>query len=388
VFDMHSVRHSCCPNTVLSFQSASDPSDAAPLRATLRACCDVAAGEELSRSWVDASLPLLERAAALAQLLPPGGCGCELCAAQAALAGGAAMPDASEVAARAAARNSHALAEAACRYMLLPSSAAGDGCNTADVGVAWYGLGVALLGLGRWHEGHLAFATGAIAAPAHAALASLAAAQNEYPPVTLGSLPPPPPHSLLDCGAGRRLALGLTAAFSPADCSAAVAEAEEAAAARGGWTTQRHAAVPTTDMPLSALPRTRAAFSAALASHIAPMLEAAFPAALAAAAREGVVRLRVHDAFLVRYDVEGGQCALPPHRDQGMVSLTLALSAPGLHFDGGGTWFADRGSSVALPLGSALLFPSRLLHAGQAISRGRRYVIAAFLWFDSEACVV
>jgi len=39
---------------------------------------------------------------------------------------------------------------------------------------------------------------------------------------------------------------------------------------------------------------------------------------------------------------------------------------------------------VRLERGALLLFPSTLLHAGQRITRGRRYIIAAFLWLDED----
>ena len=38
-------------------------------------------------------------------------------------------------------------------------------------------------------------------------------------------------------------------------------------------------------------------------------------------------------------------------------------------------------------LGHAVAFPGALWHCGEPITRGRRYVIAAFLWVASEAAV-
>ena len=139
-----SVRHSCCPNCVLAF----DDSAGAALCGTLRACCDVEAGDELTRAWVDARLPLRERAAALAEL-GTDVCACDLCSMQHAEEeeeeggeGGGAIAAVLAIAARAATRGSHELAESACRYLLR--------CAEGDGGEASHGLACALLGLGRW----------------------------------------------------------------------------------------------------------------------------------------------------------------------------------------------------------------------------------------------
>ena len=91
----------------------------------------------------------------------------------------------------------------------------------------------------------------------------------------------------------------------------------------------------------------------------------------------------------MRYDA-AAQRSLPLHQDDSHLSLTIALNADG-EFDGGGTGFA--GGSRASPLvvrprlGHAVAFPGGLWHGGEPITRGRRYVIAAFLWVASEAAV-
>ena len=93
---------------------------------------------------------------------------------------------------------------------------------------------------------------------------------------------------------------------------------------------------------------------------------------------------------MVRYDA-AAQRSLPLHQDDSHLSLTIALNS-GDEFDGGGTGFADvRGGSRVAPLvvrpdlGHAVAFPGGLWHGGEPITRGRRYVIAAFLWVASEA---
>jgi hypothetical protein len=137
-------------------------------------------------------------------------------------------------------------------------------------------------------------------------------------------------------------------------------------------------------MPLTHLPVARAAFCEALRDVIAPAAAAAFPARLRRLCGAGGARLRVLDAFLVRYTAgAGGAAELPMHSDQGQLSLTLALNGGAAAFEGGGTLFEGSGAAIAPPTGHALLFPSETLHGGERITSGRRYIIVAFMYVDS-----
>ena len=101
-------------------------------------------------------------------------------------------------------------------------------------------------------------------------------------------------------------------------------------------------------------------------------------------------RLRVSDAFVVRYDA-AAQRSLPTHQDDSHLSLTVALNAAD-EYDGGGTAFEDvDGASPSAPtvvspkLGHVVAFPGALRHGGAPVTRGVRYIIAAFLWIAAEA---
>ncbi|CAN0124855.1 unnamed protein product, partial [Discosporangium mesarthrocarpum] len=90
--------------------------------------------------------------------------------------------------------------------------------------------------------------------------------------------------------------------------------------------------------------------------------------------------LRVHDAFIVRYDASA-QRSLPQHTDQSELSLTISLNPAG-EFRGGGTWFEGLGKAV-LPeeAGHVVIFPGGdMMHGGHPITEGVRYVIAVFLY--------
>ena len=68
--------------------------------------------------------------------------------------------------------------------------------------------------------------------------------------------------------------------------------------------------------------------------------------------------------------------SLPPH----------PYSPPPHRPHRGGTFFPALGAALDAPhAGHAVLFPGRLEHAGQPITRGTRYVIVLFLGLDENA---
>lgn len=120
----------------------------------------------------------------------------------------------------------------------------------------------------------------------------------------------------------------------------------------------------------------------------------------------------VVDLFVVKYahggDIHGQQSGsasqrfLPLHRDQSAHSAVLSLSQPQVDFTGGGTYFADLHASIApgtpshnihvhihtlhrldhrldhVEQGQLLCFHGDLLHGGDVVVRGTRYIIAGF----------
>jgi predicted 2-oxoglutarate/Fe(II)-dependent dioxygenase YbiX len=86
----------------------------------------------------------------------------------------------------------------------------------------------------------------------------------------------------------------------------------------------------------------------------------------------------VADGFIVKYDAEGGQAELKPHRDGSVFSFNIALN-PAHEFEGGGTWFNSLGESVKIDEGEMVSHASGILHGGNAITSGRRYILVAFV---------
>jgi len=266
-----------------------------------------------------------------------------------------------------------------------------------DDGDAWATLGVALINQGKWPEAHAAFGRGAARDSSHATLSAQrvkdvayqrSPAEEGRPEATAYSLGAVlSKYDRLAVGAdGGQVLVSRGSVVSEADCAFVIAEAEKHCTDNGGWATQRHSAVPTTDVAVHHVPAVLAWFKTILAAEIAPLLSAAFRHA--DGSRFAPEDVRCHDAFVVKY-VAGAQASLPFHTDESTLSLTLTLNSSS-EFDGGGTFFADLGR--ALPgadylqknsgPGRLVAFDGRLLHGGDAIVRGERYVVAAFLFVD------
>lgn len=149
-----------------------------------------------------------------------------------------------------------------------------------------------------------------------------------------------------------------------------------------------------------------------LRTKLYPLVAAAYPK-LADGSTVGELgsRMRVHDAFIVRYDADGdGSISLPEHSDTSAVSFTVALNprAPcsgksddlgdDAAFEGGGTWFEALGDDdgevdfnsnknksgkvIDADVGHAIAFAGPLRHAGYPITKGCRIILVLFLYVD------
>jgi len=156
------------------------------------------------------------------------------------------------------------------------------------------------------------------------------------------------------------------------ECQRIVSEAE-AVAAEMGWTTKRHGNYPTTDIPIVELPETIKFMRRALVERIYPLLRTQFGGYL-----PDPSKLKVADGFIVKYDANGGQTELKPHRDGSVVSFNIALN-PAQDFDGGGTWFNSLNDAVRIDEGEIVSHASAILHGGHGITRGKRYILVAFV---------
>jgi hypothetical protein len=102
-------------------------------------------------------------------------------------------------------------------------------------------------------------------------------------------------------------------------------------------------------------------------------------------AKEGVpqqnLQLDDREPHLVKYDVtKKERQKLDMHTDKSEWTFLIALSnGCGLDYDGGGTFFECLNATIHVQRGHALIFPGKLRHCGQRITRGLRYLLVGFL---------
>jgi len=162
--------------------------------------------------------------------------------------------------------------------------------------------------------------------------------------------------------------------FTSAECQQIVDEAERICEVReGGWSTKRHGNYPTTDIPIVELPDTMEFLRETLHTRVYPLLRKQFQQFL-----PNGRSLRVVDGFIVKYDVNGGQSELKPHRDGSVLSFNIALN-PADDFEGGGTWFQSLQDAVKIDQGEVCSHASGVLHGGHGITSGKRYILVAFV---------
>ena len=151
---------------------------------------------------------------------------------------------------------------------------------------------------------------------------------------------------------------------------------------QGVWGTVRRSHVPTTDCAVEDIPSLIPWLRRLLSSRIYPLIEACFPL-LADGSRLLASRLRVHDAFIVRYDSALGSVALPEHSDTSAVSVSLSLSSEeDGEYRGGGLWLEQVAQAVSAPRGCCTIFAGPLRHGGAPITSGVRMILVLFLYVE------
>ncbi len=141
------------------------------------------------------------------------------------------------------------------------------------------------------------------------------------------------------------------------------------------WTTARHYAVPTNDVPVHLVPNLLNWFQNWISTTCQALLREQFSTTR---------RFFVHDAFLVRYQASAKSRFLPLHYDESTHSMVLALND---NFQGGGTYFHSVDQTISASTGSIVSFRgNQLLHGGNVVTKGSRYILAVFLYLDDDTC--
>lgn len=134
------------------------------------------------------------------------------------------------------------------------------------------------------------------------------------------------------------------------------------------WTTARHSAFATTDIPIRTDPHL---------DFLEPLIKQRLFPELAHHYGFRVQELEFRDIFLVKYSARA-QRGLKLHTDGCLFSLTLLISHPN-DFEGGGTFFKSINDVVYLNQGDCAYHDARVLHSGMDITKGERYILVAFI---------
>ncbi|GMH89261.1 hypothetical protein TrVE_jg3162 [Triparma verrucosa] len=153
----------------------------------------------------------------------------------------------------------------------------------------------------------------------------------------------------------------------------------------GTWSTVRSSSVPTTDVAVEDIPQLRNWLRVLMEERLWPILNVTFPFLVDSTTltSESESRMRLHDAFIVRYSSEDGSLSLPEHSDTSAISFTVSL---GGEYEGGGTWFDDLekdvGKVISTPPGCCTAFAGPLRHAGYPITSGTRIILVLFCYVE------
>ncbi|QDZ23848.1 hypothetical protein A3770_11p63660 [Chloropicon primus] len=263
-------------------------------------------------------------------------------------------------------------------------------------GETWHNYGRALVNMGRWSKGYEAWKLGAEvtreSGSPHDELETLMAAHRYFTYRTTDAEDrdsagaEPSEEDEADDRLPRHLRQDAFFLGSPVmtldECKEIIDEAESHAREKNGWSTKRHYSVPTTDLPAHALPGCLGILNRSLRDHIFPAIASKFG--------EELEDLQVHDAFVIKYSMDG-QKFLPIHTDQSHYSATIGLN-PTSEYGGGGIIIVEdggfeegEGHVVKVEEGGAFVFRGgELSHGGRNITSGIRYIIALFIFSHRE----
>jgi hypothetical protein len=151
-------------------------------------------------------------------------------------------------------------------------------------------------------------------------------------------------------------------------CEWIIKESEKYAIENGGWKTTRHTEYPTTDLPLNKI--------TSIFPFVVESFNNIFQIIKTSYCLDDNHILNVDDIFIVKYDANR-QSSLDLHADYSEVSTNILLSDP-KDFEGGGTYFEDE-ITTYLEKGDALIHSGRTKHSGLNITKGKRYILVAFI---------
>jgi hypothetical protein len=151
-------------------------------------------------------------------------------------------------------------------------------------------------------------------------------------------------------------------------CEWIIFESEEYAKNNGGWTISRHEKYATTDIPVEKI--------TPIFRYVLYSFQTIFKNIKTSYCLPSDTEFNIKDLFVVKYS-ENAQSSLELHHDGSFFSANILLSDPS-DFEGGGTYFNDETTSY-LKQGDMLIHSGMIKHAGIQITKGKRYLLVAFI---------
>jgi len=158
-------------------------------------------------------------------------------------------------------------------------------------------------------------------------------------------------------------------------CNFIIRESEKYAE-KNGWTNNRHANYPTTDIPVKYINNICVLVDNIIKYDILPLFQQYY--------NVSKYFLEYNDIFIVKYD-SNAQNKLEKHRDGSIFSFNILLNNPN-DFIGGGTIFEINGKDILVnnTQGGVVLHSGQLMHSGNEIIHGKRYLLVGFIKYLSE----
>lgn len=180
----------------------------------------------------------------------------------------------------------------------------------------------------------------------------------------------PPPNGLLNKTFLREKFI------SPDVCTWIISKSEDYAANNGGWTKKRHKHYPTTDLPVRSIQDLHIPLFNLTTINILPLISEYY--------KVNLYFLSICDLFIVKYEM-GDQEHLEKHRDGSIISFNILLND---EFEGGGTNIEHttinnrtENTLYTSKKGDLFIHPGRLIHGGNKITSGKRYILVGFIEF-------
>jgi hypothetical protein len=166
----------------------------------------------------------------------------------------------------------------------------------------------------------------------------------------------------------------------PNICEWIILESEKHADKNGGWTNKRHKNYPTTDLPVRAINNIAVYLKNFTYYKIFPLLASHFNA--------DINHLDINDLFIVKYKFDE-QNHLEFHRDGNLISFNILLNDIS-EFEGGGTIIRSTNNGkqedklININKGDILIHSGKVMHSGNKITLGTRYIMVGFISYLSK----